>query len=71
MIGIYYEHPHWFTPFFAELDARGTPYRRLHAEHHGFDPGRRPEYDLGNVESAAALNPPRARPSLPSDAGHQ
>ncbi|HKC41301.1 MAG TPA: hypothetical protein VKC15_17290 [Gemmatimonadales bacterium] len=46
MIGIYYEHPHWFTPFFAELDARGTPYRRLHAEHHGFDPGRRPEYDL-------------------------
>lgn len=46
MIGVYYEHPHWFTPFFAELDARGTPYRRLHAEHHGFDPGRRPEYDL-------------------------
>ena len=45
-IAIYYEHPHWFTPFFAELDRRGTPYQRLHAEHHGFDPSRAPAYDL-------------------------
>ena len=46
MIGIYYEHPHWFTPLFAELDRRGTPYTRLHAERHTFDPGERPVYDL-------------------------
>ncbi len=23
-IGIYYEHPDWFRPLFAELDRRGT-----------------------------------------------
>lgn len=46
MIGIYYEHPHWFTPLFAELDRRGVPYTRLHAERHRFDPARRPEFDL-------------------------
>ena len=46
MIGIYYEHPHWFAPLFAELDRRGTPYARLHAEHHSFDPADRPPVDL-------------------------
>ena len=46
MIGIYYEHPHWFAPLFAELERRGIPYTPLHAEHHGFDPARAPEYDL-------------------------
>ena len=46
MIGIYYEHPHWFTPLFAELDRRGIPYTRLHAERHRFDPGSQPEVDL-------------------------
>jgi len=46
MIGIYYEHPHWFAPLFAELDRRGTPYTRLHAEHHSFNPADRPPLDL-------------------------
>ena len=46
MIAIYYEHPHWFTPLFAELDRRGTPYTRLHAEQHRFDPASRPPYRL-------------------------
>jgi glutathione synthase/RimK-type ligase-like ATP-grasp enzyme len=46
MIAIYYEHPHWFTPLFSELDRRGTPYIRLHAESHWFDPGSEPPYDL-------------------------
>jgi len=46
MIGIYYEHPHWFTPLFAELDRRGTPYTRLHAERHRFDPASPPPYAL-------------------------
>src|SRR2546429_10010535 len=36
-------YPHWFTPLFAELDRRGTPYTRLHAERHTFDPGERPD----------------------------
>jgi glutathione synthase/RimK-type ligase-like ATP-grasp enzyme len=46
MIGIYYEHPHWFAPLFAELDRRGTRYTRLHAEQHRYDPGSRPAYNL-------------------------
>jgi hypothetical protein len=46
MIGIYYEHPHWFAPLFGELDRRGTPYERLHAAHHRFDPASRPHYRL-------------------------
>jgi len=46
MIAIYYEHPHWFTPLFAELERRGTPFTRLHAERHRFDPASRPAYDL-------------------------
>lgn len=46
MIGIYYEHPHWFAPLFAELDRRGTRYARLHAERHRYDPGSRPSYGL-------------------------
>ncbi|HET9742415.1 MAG TPA: hypothetical protein VFQ00_06685 [Terriglobales bacterium] len=36
-IAIYYEHPHWFTPLFAELDRRGTPYEKVDATRHRFD----------------------------------
>src|SRR5436309_10766807 len=35
---IYYEHPDWFRPLFAELDRRGTNYVRLDARRHQFDP---------------------------------
>ncbi len=38
-LAIYYEHPDWFRPLFAELDRRGTPYERLHIENHAYDPG--------------------------------
>lgn len=38
-IAIYYEHPDWFRPLFAELDRRGTPYVPLQASEHGYDPG--------------------------------
>ncbi|MBV8855860.1 MAG: hypothetical protein JOZ02_02770 [Acidobacteria bacterium] len=38
-IAVYYEHPEWFKPLFAELDARGTPYVRVDAARHRFDPG--------------------------------
>lgn len=36
-IGIYYEHPDWFRPLFAELDRRGTPYVRMDASRHSYD----------------------------------
>ena len=36
-IGIYYEHPEWFRPLFAELDRRGLPYERLDAARHRYD----------------------------------
>lgn len=36
-IAIYYEHPEWFRPLFAELDRRGLPYERLDAARHRYD----------------------------------
>ena len=38
-IAIYYEHPEWFRPLFAELDARRTAYLKVEAARHRFDPG--------------------------------
>src|SRR5918999_4103020 len=38
-LAVYYEHPEWFRPLFAELDARGTPYVRVDAARQRFDPG--------------------------------
>jgi hypothetical protein len=37
-IGIYYEHPHWFSRLFDELDRQGVPYDRINAAQHHFDP---------------------------------
>ena len=42
-IAVYYEHPDWFRPLFAELDARGTPYIKVDAARHRFDPGAETE----------------------------
>ena len=36
-IGVYYEHPRWFEPVFAEMDRRGVAYKRLDASRHHFD----------------------------------
>lgn len=36
-IGIYYEHPDWFRPLFAELDRRATPYVQVDASRHHYD----------------------------------
>lgn len=41
-LAIYYEHPDWFRPLFAELDRRGTPYVRVHADAYDFDPAALP-----------------------------
>src|SRR5687767_9200627 len=38
-IGVYYEHPDWFRPLFAELDRRDIPYARIDAASHSYDPG--------------------------------
>ena len=37
-IAIYYEHPDWFRPLFAELDRRRTPYVLVEASRHQYDP---------------------------------
>ena len=37
-IAIFYEHPHWFNPLFAELERRDIPYRKIDAAGHRFDP---------------------------------
>lgn len=40
-MAIFYEHPEWFKPLFAELDRRGVAYDRLLAHEHCFDPAER------------------------------
>lgn len=40
-IAIYHEHPSWFNLLFAELDRRGTPYLRIDAAAHRYDPSER------------------------------
>lgn len=45
-LAIYYEHPGWFEPLFAELDRRDIPYVKLHAGSHRYDPGEKPRYSL-------------------------
>ena len=37
-IAIYYEHPDWFRPLFAELERRDTPYLAIDAARHQYDP---------------------------------
>jgi glutathione synthase/RimK-type ligase-like ATP-grasp enzyme len=39
---IFYEHPDWFRPLFNELDRRGTPYVRVHADGFAFDAAAQP-----------------------------
>jgi len=38
-LGIYYEHPDWFRPLFAELDRRGIAFDRIDAASHSYDSG--------------------------------
>lgn len=45
-LAIYYEHPEWFKPLFAELDRREIPYVKLHAGRHRYDPTEEPRYSL-------------------------
>ena len=58
-IAIYYEHPLWFRPLFDELDRRGTPYLRVDAGQHRFDPsepsrnGSRPALVVNRMSPSA------------------
>lgn len=45
-IAVYYEHPAWFAPLFAELDRRGVPWIPLRADTHHFDPSAPVPYSL-------------------------
>ena len=36
-IAVYFEHPEWFRPLFAELDSRGIAYTKLDASCHSYD----------------------------------
>ena len=54
-IAIYYEHPDWFKPLFAELDRRGIAYERIDAAAHSYDPAE--------IESPYSLVFNRASPS--------
>ena len=37
-LAVYYEHPDWFRPLFAELDRRAVPFVALDATRHTYDP---------------------------------
>ena len=54
-IAVYYEHPEWFEPMFAEFDRRGVAYERLLAHEHVFNPS--------NLETPYALVLNRMSPS--------
>ncbi|MBA2920406.1 alpha-L-glutamate ligase [Sphingomonas sp. MAH-20] len=41
-LAIVYEHPLWFRPLFAALDARGIDYVAIQADDHSFVPGASP-----------------------------
>ncbi len=48
-IALFYEHPRWFEPLFAELERRSIAYVKLDAGNHFFDPsslGAEQEYSL-------------------------
>ncbi len=41
-LAVFYEHPAWFAPLFAALDARGVDYVKLGIDGHSFDPAGSP-----------------------------
>jgi len=57
-IGIYFEHPDWFRPLFAELDRRGIDYAKIDAACHSYDvTSREKKYALlfNRMSASAAL----------------
>ena len=54
-IAIYYEHPDWFRPLFAELDRRGMPYVCVDASQHSYRSAASYQSSNGGGMSPAAL----------------
>ena len=56
-IGIFYEHPEWFKPFFKTLDEHSLDYEKIHAGFHRFDPLAKPPYSvvINRVSSSSYL----------------
>lgn len=57
-IGIFYEHPTWFGPLFAELERRQIPFVKIAAEAHQYDPlEKEPPFSLfiNRMSSSAHL----------------
>jgi len=49
-LGIFYEHPDWFKPLFAELDRRGTEYVRFTSDDHSsIQPNRRRAWPRSSI----------------------
>ena len=40
-LAVYYEHPDWFRPLFAELEKRGIPFEKLPIASHFYDPAEK------------------------------
>lgn len=45
-IAVYYEHPEWFRPLFAELEKRGLPFEKIDAAEDFYDPNGTKDYAL-------------------------
>ena len=77
-IGIYYEHPEWFRPLFAELDRRGMPYvrarrdppplRRHQRRRQRVRPGLQPHEPVGPSARPRPQHPLHAQLPRPSRA---
>ncbi|HEY0783175.1 MAG TPA: hypothetical protein VGE98_12015, partial [Thermoanaerobaculia bacterium] len=63
-IALYYEHPHWFDRLFAELDRRGTPYAKVKADGHFYEPS------AAAADDGVALVFNRMSPSAYRRGGH-
>jgi hypothetical protein len=56
-LAVFYEHPDWFRPLFAELERRGLPYDEVRAAGHRFDPAEDPPWSVVfNRMSPSAYN---------------
>ncbi len=45
-IAVYYEHPDWFRPLFAELEKREMPFEKIDAASHFYNPKEAKNYSL-------------------------
>ena len=71
-LAIYYEHPDWFRPLFAELERRGVHHVRVDAGRFSFDPAAQIDpapHGVGRDATDASDAPIAAAPST-NGAGH-